>query len=428
MKKGTCILLIVCLLLNLFTIGASAYTVQNNVNGDVYSAYISDVGSDSSKLKTDSLDNGENRTTIENFKFYKHSNGDFEISGAVNDMPFNVVGTPFDSPANKMVQVFDASDLSGNFDVLYLNIEKELQDSALYFDSVDLDSYLNLVKLYLRPINSSDFVVIEFFLLSNIASDYLSRPISSDTSDPGRVNQLWYTKVFEPAEVYESEVPQPNYIKDWSLTSEYVHTFEHLGHEWKQEFEMTLYVAYPTSFSNEENFKTAIEVLREEMECLDAPNESSDSSNIYMDDIRIDIAVDTGSFCSGYTVTGYCETAPKASVTVELNSIPLWKIASISVDYEERTRGSLNSCSESFIDTNKTPRELGVSLDSDKSFSDDGDYLHVAWPIENRGGAGSDKEFKVRFTYRMNNYNFDEPVWDGKLYQKDVTVYYDTTA
>lgn len=432
-KKAFCILCVLAVLSAIIPSATAAdseafSTDGTNLSGCVLAAYIPSVGANSENLKTNSLDAGAFNVTASNFSTLKTDTDSLRLRGSVAEIPFDIVAIPYDSPANENVQVFDAGDTLGNFTVLYSDIERNIRGSALYFDDVELDFYTSVLKLYLRPLNSTDFVVIEIFTTSDVADAYLQNPIREDPLAPGRINQLWYTKVFNaPVEQCADAGITPFYVKDSQLTTEFSQLYHHLGHSYKQRFSIKLYVSYPTTFSNKEDFLTGYRVMDARIECIDAPNESSSVSNIEARDLRVDIATDSGTACDGYAITGQTKQGSKAGLKIKFNTtVKINSIVSIALTYSGAKTHQLNETAEFFGGLDYV-RQFGYTLNSNDKLTQKSNYVNVDWKIKNYGGSGINKTFKVRFTYTMVNL-INGSGWNGEVNTKDITVNFNTTA
>lgn len=384
--------------------------VESEGSGYVCSAYIPSVNQRSETLCTNTLDSGCYEKAMEEFSFWKEKSGAFRFYGTFSGLPFDVVAVPYASPANEHVQVFEARDAYDNYDVLYANVEQNITESALYFDNVDLTPYSNVFKLYLRPTGSEDFVVVELFTSENWAEPYVSRPVSQDPNDPGRVGQFWYTKVFTASVV--EEVPDSDGVflidtKEWASTIEYSTTYSHLGYDWKQRFSIQLFITYPTTFTNFENFITGYRVVDACTECLTASNESSTASNIEARDLRVNIAVAEGCACSSFKTTGHLKSKNRWSPSDDL-------------------------CREtqSFEGLDGYVRQFGLEwndADTRRSLASTDDYWSVDWKMKNYAGTKKKIPFQVRFSYVMVNL-MNASEWSGQEVTKEATVYFNTTA
>lgn len=229
-KIATVLLLVACLSI---TCAANAFA-ENYANIDnVRIAQIENVGSDGSKLKTNILDNGENELVASNFSYDLLNNGDLELVGEVNNITFDVNAVPYNTPANENVQVYEGFDQSSNYQVLYVALEKEISESVKYFDDVNCEAYRCMVKLYMRT-NGSDDIIIEVFTNEDCFSDQMDQAQVSTyltdaiDDDPGKINQFWYAKVFEPIEEY-SEGISPRVMYEDINESTYTYIFDVFG-------------------------------------------------------------------------------------------------------------------------------------------------------------------------------------------------------
>lgn len=429
-KKIISLLLVLALVVGIcpaaFAVGT---TPSAEIEGIVYAAYIPDVGTESSNLKNNTLDKGKNVVVLDAFHVVQISEGgDMCFAGGLNGVSFDIEAKPYDSPANTNVQVFEANDKLGNYTVLYADIEQNIQDSALYFNNMGANMYANVLKLYLRPVDTPDFLMIELFTSENYSLEYLQKPISEDVNAPGRVNQLWYSKAFySPLEVSVDDTVAPLYMDMWASTIEYSHNYSHLGYDWRQRLYLKLYIEYPTSFSNTEVFSTGYKVEEGTgTTCITKPNESNEFSNIDAKYLRIDIAAGPGLAAHKYEVSGQTVKAAKASLKINFNTTAkINSLLSVTFNYKDAHRVSLNSAVTAF-GAGDYVREFGFDLEDDV-VNTKGDYVNLDWTIKNYGGVKQEVPFTVSFSYvTINKLYYSQ--WSGQTQTKEVTIYTNTTS
>lgn len=153
------------------------------------------------------------------------------LKGTVNDINFDISGTFCSISDNGNVLVFNATDTTQNFRVVYCSIEKDIEQSSLYFKSFAKShpEYNVVTKLYLAPNsfdNASDNQYIMTELYGNEFPQISSETINALPADH-QLNLFWYAKEFSPVSTdhntISSRAGNPSYI----LLETY--TFQNLG-------------------------------------------------------------------------------------------------------------------------------------------------------------------------------------------------------
>ena len=430
MRKTTSLVLVIVLLLSL-----SAQALASDVThaGDnVQVARIQGVGADSSKLKTNSIDNGANIDPSADVSYSISENGAFIFSGDVNNIPFSVHATPYATPANKNVQVFNGVDQLDHYQVLYVAVEKEIADSVKYFDTVNCSSYSYMVKLYMRTNHTDDIVIVEIFTnydYYSIATRQTATVASENTydEDEGKVNQFWYAKVFTPVETCETGTTSRQQEPEENEAT-YTYVFNHLGATYYQYFTLWRYVRYPESFENSGQFQTTLKVQEAYTEVPGYPNENSDTTFMRIDSAQIDIVLDEGYAVDIISFDGLTHRNRNASVSLKFDdTIPLWGPLSLQFNYDN---------SDDFYDLNTTEqhltnggdiwyRQVGAELESGHRLEEEGHYFSATWDVGNYVGAKTNQEFQVCFSYTMTNtMAYDH--WTNGDKQFSCSVYFDT--
>ena len=124
-------------------------------------------------------------------------NDGIAISGKLNGMSFEVTGEFCSISDNGCVYVYDASDASGNYRVVFCTSETDISKSGLFFNSDEiLQTHKTVTKLYLAPLSDGsdfDYCTIEIF-------DTPVPEIAQQTIDDLPLShseyQYWYVKEF----------------------------------------------------------------------------------------------------------------------------------------------------------------------------------------------------------------------------------------
>ena len=127
-------------------------------------------------------------------------NNDIAISGKQSGRNFEVTGEFCSISDNGCVYVYDASDASGNYRVVFCAAETDISKSGLYFSSDEiLQNHKTVTKLYLAPLYEGadfDYCTVEIF--DAPVPDIPQQTLDS-LPDSHSQYQYWYIKEFSPS-------------------------------------------------------------------------------------------------------------------------------------------------------------------------------------------------------------------------------------
>lgn len=215
--------------------GQTAYAITDDIVTKM--AYVNKVNTTGTNVATDATTLSSS-STQGNAKLSIHSDG-LVISGLINDTSFNVVGTYSAMNENGNAITFSGNDTSGNFEVAFLSIERDIINSSMYFKSFSNSNakYQSIVKLYMFPAGFSDteiskasqfkpakdMAIVELFSTSDyISKGYSAKKVVSSDAQKYADDLTWIAKYFDPV-MRSNEVITPkgatNYrLKDHSET------------------------------------------------------------------------------------------------------------------------------------------------------------------------------------------------------------------
>lgn len=431
MKRVVAIIVTLCVFMSL-----SVVAIANGPE-TVKAARIENVGTTSSNLKTNVLDNGQNEVSVEGFSYELTTEGTLQFTGIVNECPFNVVASPYEKPANENVHIFDGTDIYENYQVLYVAVEKEIYDSLKYFNDMDDSAYTYLIKLYMRTIGTTDIVVVEVFtnsdsfynLMNPVTPAGYSLTETDSEPDEGNINQFWYTTIFQPIETYDPGI-SPLSVDTAANAGTYTYSYDHMGAQVNHELVLWRYVSWPNYIYNNGDFRTSFEIASARTWVPGYPNESADRTCIYIEDVKIDIAVDEGDAISAFMLDGDVTKSGGVSVNLSYNEVSLWGPLSLAVTYKSNDNEyDLNTPYETVNNdevNDDFKRQWCAELESGCLLKHPDQYFTVDWEITNYSGAKTNQAFKVRFTYEMiNSLDYAHTFTNGVKYYT-TTVRYDT--
>ncbi len=202
MKKFISMLMVIAMLFVTFNFVLADNT--KNKKTLIRAARIENVGSDGKKLKTNIMDKGKNEIAKPAVSFEMAKNGNLKLKGKINNVPFDITATPYKVPVNPNVQAFKPNDSCGNYTVLYVAMEKEIDKSVKYFNDTKPEDYYMMIKLYMRTNGSEDIVVVETFTNKDYFKELAKRNpkknevVNFDEERESQLAQFWYAKVFKP--------------------------------------------------------------------------------------------------------------------------------------------------------------------------------------------------------------------------------------
>lgn len=225
-------LLIIILSLVTTQVDAVFSPVENYDMSNTQVAYISYIDETGSNIGTDKTNPA---AIISNYQIQSSMIGEeVDIEGTIQDIDFNVQGNILTTNENRNVIIFDAKDNNNNYDVAYCALERDLENTLLFFkdyyqNSSDLQ---NVLKLYLQPINTNSLVMVEIFLTNDAVINFLENYEIPYDSKEANLHQSWFVKYYNAAIDYATlDLPQPqsnysyvsrDYSKAYMVVGEYV--------------------------------------------------------------------------------------------------------------------------------------------------------------------------------------------------------------
>lgn len=128
------------------------------------------------------------------------SNTKLELYGEIENVPFSVSGTIATTNENSNLLLYQADTFSGNFKTVYMSVERELDETALYFLNFHKENpiYKNVIKLYLQPLDSEELIYVEIFITNDFVTEFLQNNNVDYDADLANVLQSWFTSFYEP--------------------------------------------------------------------------------------------------------------------------------------------------------------------------------------------------------------------------------------
>lgn len=200
MKKITAYFLAVVMI---FSLATPAFAVNTSVaDGIVKAAYVVDINSTGSNI---GMDQTNPNAILAPSSYSVEFNLDFtelSISGEICDLAFDISGNIATTNENQNLLLYEGIDTYNNFSIAYMSVERELDETALFFQNFHFENpeYVNVVKLYMQPKDTNGLVMVEIYLPGDfVASRLAAQPVVYDSTVANEL-QCWFVKFYNPIE------------------------------------------------------------------------------------------------------------------------------------------------------------------------------------------------------------------------------------
>lgn len=167
-------------------------------NGDVNVAYVSSIDETGSNIGTQQTNPGAILDSSKYDVCFSLNSSVLSITGAWEDLPFSVSGNVVTTNENRNLLLYESDDLYDNYDIAYMSVERQLDETALYFVNVRDENplYKDVIKLYMQPQNTNSLIMIEIFLTDDFVTDLLDE--HSVPYDSGVANRMqgWFVRYY----------------------------------------------------------------------------------------------------------------------------------------------------------------------------------------------------------------------------------------
>ena len=169
-------------------------------NGCIKISYVKNIIGDGSNIGNDIVNPSAILYSDDYSVNFSLSTTRLELSGDINNKPFSVFGTVVTTNENKNVLLYEIHNNSSDFKSVYMSVERELDETALFFKGFHQENPLfhNVIKLYLQPIGQNELIYIEIFLEYDFVADYLENNNISYDSDLANTLQSWFVSIYDP--------------------------------------------------------------------------------------------------------------------------------------------------------------------------------------------------------------------------------------
>ena len=202
----------------------SAYGAEKS-NYSIQVAYIQNINKDGSNIGTD-LSHPEHILSDKEYEMsFSINENKIFADGQIENTPFSVSGSFATVNENKNILLYSGNDNQQQMEVVYLSIERKLDETPLFFEGFfrKHQEYNNVLKIYLQPCDSNSLIQIEVFLEEDHVTRYLNdHDIKRDASLSDTL-QSWFAKLYSPVdndkneemEIKGNDTPQ---VKNFSKT------------------------------------------------------------------------------------------------------------------------------------------------------------------------------------------------------------------
>lgn len=210
------------------------------------------------------------------------------VSGSIDGTPFSATGTLITTNENKNVLLYESSDSYENYDVAFMSVERELDESAIFFQDFYLNhpQSINVIKLYMQPNGMESLILIEIFIEKDFVSSLQNKQLIEYNSKQANQMQSWFTQYYAPIETPTSA---PNSVIS-PLKKDYSETYPLFDSEVTFVFVLELYYRTPNIVSGGEGSGSYYISVKESRTDSPSPSlESSTQSQIHVQDINITV-------------------------------------------------------------------------------------------------------------------------------------------
>lgn len=332
-----------------------------------------------------------------------------QLVGTANGEAFDISGDFCSISENGNVLVFDATDSTGNFRVVYCAVEKDLDKAALYFDEFAKSNseYDVVTKLYLAPNSGAEGEYIMTELYGNEFPAISAESIAA-LPENHELNLFWYAKEFKPVstdeEMIETRAGNPSH----TMLESY--TYQNLGLTYKH------YLRYEEQCDIRDvtcnQSSTASATLKVTQKWIDADLEndcSSTSSTLSLRNISVgyltmpNTAVTSMISQGQVTRSGSIKVNYSLKLGVGLKGLSLPTSASVSWTPESKNYDAGTKINLYTNTAGQYYRDAVSIVDSSNSLDAIGNNISVKWDYSSYSSTPSSGSANLVFTFGVNN-------------------------
>lgn len=342
-------------------------------------AYIQNVDSKGSQLNSDAIDEGKNTVSDTTLKI-RQEGENLKISFELGNDAIELSAFPEGTSENGNILYYSSNTNIDKYEVMSINFEKNIKDSAMYFKKYydEHKEYTSMLKIYLKkhtPGNDNrNYMIIELFgyephLIENTIEKYASNQMIDE----------WYGKEFEPISKTVTKEHNPAmltfYPKPDSQTYTLSETFPCIGDEVGTHTLTLLFHCDPQNIrvgsSAEQDFTVRIE--GKSMSFPSAPNMNSNTASyLHVSSAELNVQALDNTAVKSITVNGEYNGSifDKLSASIGIGLGPIGVSLDIEDIIENYGRTDLNNHFENFINgvDGKYTRSVSVKFNHKLSY------------------------------------------------------------
>ncbi|MBE6993514.1 MAG: hypothetical protein E7423_02555 [Ruminococcaceae bacterium] len=141
------------------------------------------------------------------------------FKGTIQKKEFHISGKFITTNENGNLLLFDGSDKSSRYNVVYLSIERALDETGLFFRDYQRSNpdFKSMMKVILNPVDTKTLIIIEAFSTDDLVFTYKSNNAVTYDSDKANTLQSWFAHFYSPVASINEEVPTPKMVSDYSV-------------------------------------------------------------------------------------------------------------------------------------------------------------------------------------------------------------------
>lgn len=328
----------------LMMISIPTLAIEDNMQ-KVKGAYISTIDKNLNKIGTDEIDG--NKYDIKDLKIesMRIEDNKLYIEGYIGeiDKVFNLVGNPKKVENTDQVINFQAEELSGQFEVLFVSLVRDVNKTTSYFtkfknENPELDSML---KIYLKSENKKDLVLIEIFNPNIKGIEEIEKIRPSLELDESSI--FWYTRYLRPVKNFKAKemvdaIPsiKSGFANGKDHSFSHYHTYNHFGTYVTHYMKGVINTIMPSQVGTSEYTQVMVKILDEGVMYSNPDIPRLNNSSFELENVKIIASIDKGYAFDNMTLDGKVNKPAFAKIrfSIGVNSITLFEKKGISVGME----------------------------------------------------------------------------------------------
>ncbi|SDX54610.1 hypothetical protein [Paenibacillus sp. CF384] len=301
---------------------------------------------------------------------------------------------------NEMV-VGDAEDKAGNYEVVFLGIDKKPQSSLTFNHSFNASD--EVLKVYLMEKDTRNFTIIETTDFKDIINENTVFQNVNSLPEADHEDVFWYSKILAPEMVNSI---QPRSIVTGHSDKTYTVSYAAAGQTIYEEMVIRSYVEGPQSIINSGTFNTKLYVLSERTYCPTLPSMNSNNSDWelgYYAPTVFETHTDPGDAVRTIQWDSSTQTSTSGKFKLDWS----WSLPGTPVSFGFTPGGTTSSDATSLRNFDNTStsvcKNILSTLKQGNYFSNVGHTFDQVITVGHFTGAAATKLLSLKWTYNMSN-------------------------